>query len=97
MIYPVDRMSKQDIFFLKTFNFYNKKIDFGQLKENEIKVFHVEKTKTPESTIDNDNSVFTNLLNSLEEIRDFNNMLLKQLEFSVMTTLYVMSHIKIDN
>jgi hypothetical protein len=93
MVFPVNKMSKQDIFFLKNFNFYNKNIDFEKLKVDDSKLFYVEKTKTPESTIDNDNPNLTRLLNCLEEIREFNNVLLGQLKKSAMTSLYIIGHL----
>jgi hypothetical protein len=91
MVYPLEKMSKQDVFFLMNFNFYNKKIDFTQLINNEPKVFHVEKTKTPESTIDNDNPALTRLLNYLEEMRDYNKIILSQFEMGMKACFYIYS------
>jgi hypothetical protein len=93
MVFPMKKMNKQDIFFLKNFNFYNKKINFEQLKQTEPKVFLVEKTKSAESTIDSDNPDLTRLMNTLEETREFNNIILKNLGIGVMTCLYIIGQI----
>jgi hypothetical protein len=51
-LYPLDKISKQDKYFLQTFNFYNKKIDFSKFEDSDDinKIFKIEKTAKSQST-----------------------------------------------
>ncbi len=89
MVFHVEKMSKQEIFFLKNFNYYNKNINFEHLHESDPKMFIGEKTKSADSTIDNDNPNLTILMNCLEETREFNNIILRNLGIGLMTCLYI--------
>jgi hypothetical protein len=48
----LDKITKQDRYFLQTFNFYNKNIDFNKLQTSRAKIFKIEKTAKSQSTDD---------------------------------------------
>ncbi len=93
-VLPIEKMNNQEKFFLKNFNFYNKKIDFAKVEVNsESSIF--EKTKTPESTEDNEYPTFVKLYNCLNEMRDYNNNLLKQMKLHIVECIRIVYNLQI--
>ncbi len=93
-VYPVDKMSKQDMFFLKNFNFYHKNIDFVQTNVDKNDCI-VEKSKSHESTCDNDELYYIKLMKSLEEIKSFNDLMLDGLKSGIGLCIGIIHHLKI--